>query len=368
MPPQQGKPVKSLMSRYGDRLRNAHESVKDAPVKVNAGDLPPGINSGIAQLTRAYFGTYETGDMKGEPYFMATGICVEPKVHNGIPTEGCRVQFGPEPICDTPNRASAPRLEDHVAKIENLFKALGADMSQVDADDAFEATAQALQDAKPFFRFRTWQGKPTQQYPDPRVNVDWGMAVDFTPSDDPTAVQDDSGEADSSPPPPPPPPKPSAPAGSAKPGPKKPAAPPPEPEPEPVEDLSESSDLDALLAAANDGEHPQSVQATERLTQLAVEAGHDADSVSAAESWDAVVEMINNPPTADSPEPEPEGWKKDDLCEYKPVDPKTKKPGKAILCEILKVDEKKGTVDLRSTINKKQLWSGIPFDKIAASS
>lgn len=370
MPPQQGKPVKSLMSRYGDRLRKAHEAVKDEEVKVNAGDLPPGINSGIAQLTKCYFGVYETGDLKGEPYLMASGVCVEPKVHNGIPTAGCRVQFGPEPICDTPNRAKTPRLEDHVAKIENLFKALGADMSQVDADDAFEATAAALQEARPYFRFRTWIGKATPQYPDPKVNCDWGLAVDYTPTDDPTAVQDDSDPVDETPnePEPPPAPKPTTkPAGSAaKPGAvaKKPAAKP---------DLSDSTDLDALLAAANDGSDvPYQSAATERLTALAVEAGHAEDAVGAAESWEAVVEMINNPPEADEPAEEPapesEGWKKDDLCEYKPVDPKTKKAGKAVLCEIIKVDDKKQTVDIRSTVNKKQVWTAIPFDKIEQAS
>lgn len=372
MPPQTAKPVKSLMARYGDRLRKAHEATKDAEVKVNAGDLPAGINSGIAQLTKAYFGVYENGDMKGEPYFMASGICVEPKVYNGIPTAGCRVQFGPEPMCDTPNRQSAPRFEDHVAKVENLFKALGADMSNTEADDAMEATAAALQEARPFFRFRTWQSKATPQYPDPKVNCDWGMAVNFSPTDDPNAVQDDTTDNDeptsdevqetieaASPTPAKPATKPVAKGPVAKKPPVKP-------------DLSESTDLDALLAAANDAatdEEYASVAST-RLTALAIEVGHDEETVNAAESWDAVVELINNPPTADE-EPaadEPSGWKKDDLCEYKPVDPKTKKPDKAVLCEITKVDDANETVDLRSTVNKKQTWAKIPFAKIEVAS
>lgn len=350
MPPQQGKPMKSLSARFGDRLRKAHDAAKDKEVKVNAGDLPAGIENGICQLTRCYFSEFKEGAIKGEPYLMATGIVVEPKEHAGK-----RVTFGPEPVCDTPER-SRKTLEEHVEYIENFFKKAGADMSGIDAADAFETTAAALEEAKPFMRFRTWQGKPTPQFPDPKVNHDWGLAVDYTPgaTDD---VQDDT-----EPEPEPAPKTPAKPAAKAPPA--KPAKP----------DLSDSDDLEALVAAANDAsDEDQQAVATQRLEALAIAAGKDGDEVAGAESWEQVAEWIKEGGESaagdETPEPdEPADPAVGDLYEYAPVDPKTKKAGKAVLCEVINVDAKKRTADLKNTVNKKLTYAGVSWDALVVPS
>ena len=81
-----------LMSKLGAKLKHAVETHKSDETKFAGGgaNLPAGIEMGIAQLVMCKIGQYEKGDNTGEYYFMAQGIVVSPKVHDGIPIEGLR--------------------------------------------------------------------------------------------------------------------------------------------------------------------------------------------------------------------------------------------------------------------------------------
>src|SRR4051812_22954353 len=71
---QEFKPVFVGASEF-DAVLKKHAA--DAP-KQKFADLPGGINNGVAQLVRAYFGIIDSGDNKGKKYFRASGSVVEP--------------------------------------------------------------------------------------------------------------------------------------------------------------------------------------------------------------------------------------------------------------------------------------------------
>lgn len=141
------------------------------------GDLPPGIEGGIAQLTSCYFSQYKDGtDNAGEYFWRASGVVMEPTVHGNVRVQGLYTSMM-EPMCDTPNR-SRKTVAEHVAHVLNEFRKFGVDTSELELDD-LEDTAAALAEEKPFFRFRTWQGEATEQFPDPRVNEQWKGACEY---------------------------------------------------------------------------------------------------------------------------------------------------------------------------------------------
>ena len=162
------------------------------------GDLPPGIENGIAQLTECKFGTYEKGDMKGEPFFRAAGIVVAPEeISLGksgmMKVQGLRTSIGPEPICDTPNR-SRKTIDEHFDWVLNELRKLGAETEEVESGEEVEALAQELKESGVYFRFRTWQGEATKQYPNPRVNHVWGGVAEGFDEDIPDDVDDDTDD------------------------------------------------------------------------------------------------------------------------------------------------------------------------------
>ena len=203
-----------LIAKLGDKLRKAHENHKADDVKYDAnGGLPAGIENGIAQLKTCKFGQYEKGDNKGEFYLMMTGIIVEPKAHEGVPVQGLRTSIM-EPMCDTPTR-SRKSVDDHVAFVYNEFKKLGADTADADPDN-LEELAAAVQEAAPYFRFRTWKGSvaTSGQYAgkESRTQEVWNGIVIGYEQEVSGEVEDETEEA-------------------AKPAPaKKPATPPPAPQ------------------------------------------------------------------------------------------------------------------------------------------
>ena len=148
-----------LVGKLGAKLSKAVEAHKGDETKFSGGggDLPGGIENGIAQLVLCKFGVYEKGEFEGEYYWMAQGVVVSPKKHAGIVIEGLRTSIGPEAICDTPNKARKT-TEEHVAWVLNEMRKLGVDTSELSGDD-LESTAEALQELGPHFRFRTWQGQ-----------------------------------------------------------------------------------------------------------------------------------------------------------------------------------------------------------------
>lgn len=286
--PKQTAKTGGLAAKYADKGRKAVASHREDETKYQAGmGLPAGIEDGLAQLTKCYFGVYEKGDgLVGEYYFRAEGTIIEPKSHNGVKVEG-RMTSLMEPMCDTPTR-SRKTIDDHVAWVLNEMRKLGLDTRNLQFDDLETAAAQ-LQEAAPLFSFRTWAGakdeivqkdgkwfvfnngkqkagpysnetalKGANPYAgqEPRVNEVWnGVASDQTPPAANAAsdsVQDDTAPADES-------------TGGELP-----------------------DDLDALGELADGG----STDAQTKITELARGAGLNDEVVENAENWTAAAESV----------------------------------------------------------------------------
>ena len=199
-----GVQTSSLAARLGSKMAQAHMAHQNDDVKTDE-DLPPGIDRGIAELDKIYFGTFQTGDNKGSDFFYLSGIAISPKsfvdpaTKQSIKIEGCRVVPGwigkapariPIPLCDTKKYdGTVVPFDDHWAHFLDYVRMLGVDTKQL-PPESVEATVAALQQmadqGKLHFEFRTWQGAATEQYPNPKVNVVFRRKIDF----DPTQVVD----------------------------------------------------------------------------------------------------------------------------------------------------------------------------------
>lgn len=142
------------------------------------GGLPPGIEGGVAQLDSVTIGKYKKGKSEGKPYVLFSAIVKLPLEHDGVPTEGMRTSIGPRPIEETEYSS----MEDNIVKIQDDFKRLlgpaAVSNPELVGIENWASTCALLTKAKPTFRFRTWKGEATAQYPNPRVNHTWGKLCD----------------------------------------------------------------------------------------------------------------------------------------------------------------------------------------------
>lgn len=332
------KTTGGLTAKLGARLAKAHEDHKADETQWGNAELPAGIERGVAQLKEVKFDTFKNGDMTGQYYFMAYGIVKMPTEVNGLPVEGLRTQIGPEPLCDTPTR-SRKTLEDHVGWVYNELRKLGVDTSKIDHTQ-LEDVAQALTEARPHFAFRTWKGKKQTTGPyagqEPRTQHDWLGAVDYNDDHDPAAGVDDH-----------------TPPAPGKPLTAKPA------DPDPA-DL-DSGDIESLARKAEGGDE----KAADLLTEMAVKAGYSEEDVLATKTWDEVVEMIKGNGPGEEEGDAVHVPKLNDIFDYYPTDPKTKKKAaKPVEVEIFSVDEKAGTVVCRKKIDKKVVYKDVPFSEL----
>lgn len=380
MAAEQGNVKPGFLSKLGAKLTGAHNELKDKPANPGNPELPAGINGGIAELRECKIGVYKDGKHIGQPFFMAAGVVITPKVHNGVPIAGMRTQVGPIPLCDTPEASGKKKaFKDHYDDMLNHLKLLGADPAKFGTKpDEIERNLlnamEALKQARITFRFRTWQGKKkapgTAGYnpkydgpdaPEPRIQHEWNGAceLEVTAGEDATTagVEDNSANEMIA-------------AENAEDA----AAEAPDETPaddtaEPAEgeeggeegatanEWAESEDLDALLAAASadDGD------AQDRLNELAMAAtGKTLEEVEAeAATWEEVVALCQPAEPEEAPKP-----KKGDMAKYFPIDPKTKKPvKKAVSVEITAVDAKTETatikrLDTKAVITKVK-WSAL---------
>jgi len=343
-----------LAAKLGSRLAKAHEAHKDDVTAVSAGaGLPSGIELGIARLKSIQFGTYKTGKMQGEVFFMAQGTVLEPKKHDGIQIEGLNTQIGPEPLCDTPERKRAT-FDDHYAWVLNQLRLLGLDTSEIDGSE-LEEVCEVLVGEAPTFRFRTWGGG---EYTDAAgatrqgsINHEWNGAVDHDPEDSDDVEEDDVVEE--------------VPKGKKKTSPK----PKPEPEEEEeevteeeateeegeeeevTEEEGEEEDLQALGAAADDGDEDAQV----RLTELAEEAEFDTDTV---ETWTEVASALRG--VTEEEATEEEEWSPEVGEVYLYMPPKSKK---AVECSVTKVLAKSQKVSLKAKVGGK-VYVSVPWSEI----
>jgi hypothetical protein len=200
--PRQSSKVSGIFSRYGSKAVEAFNKHKgDETEYGNFGDLPPGIDGGIAQLVDCRVLEIKEGKQNaGELMFFARGIVVEPEQVED-PRTGLVVRIKnrnttlSEPLFHTPGRARET-FEDHMAYVLNQLRKLGLSTEDITAtDEEFNSQLATLKESAPFFRFRTWQGKPSDDYPNPRVNHTWegtqGLE-DYTPPDEGSPIEDDT--------------------------------------------------------------------------------------------------------------------------------------------------------------------------------
>lgn len=399
MPTGQGRA--SFTQSMAAQGREAHEKVKGLDTQLSAGgNLPAGIENGIAQLVDMHFVQVKEGKQNaGSWMFYAAGAVFEPKDHNGAPTEGLRTQIS-EPMFDTPTR-SRKTVQDHLDYVYRVLRTFGVDTAELDFDD-LEGQMAALVEAGPYFRFRTWAGQKTEvaqvngrwsltqdgkvvpgkTYPsqqaaqaanpfagrEPMVNHSWGQMVNYEASSS-SGTQDDTGSAegvaqDEAPPPAPvakAPPKPTAPKPAAtapakpapaKAAPKKPAPPPVE---EPVVD-----DLAGLAELADGGDE----DAAAKVLKAAEEAGIPKATRDSTPTYTQLATMVSEAGTA-APDSDEPVWVPavGEVYQYQA----TGKGGKLLdaqECEVTEVNEDLQVVSLKSLVNSKIAYKAVPWDKL----
>jgi hypothetical protein len=200
--PRQSSKVSGIFSRYGSKAVEAFNRHKgDETEYGNFGELPPGIDGGVAQLVDCRVLEIKEGKQNaGELMFFARGVVVEPEEAED-PRTGLVVRTKnrsttlSEPLFHTPGRARET-FEQHMQHVLNQLRRLGLSTEDIAAtDEEFNAQLATLKESAPFFRFRTWQGPKSEQYPNPRVNHTWegtqGLE-DYTPPDEGSPVEDDA--------------------------------------------------------------------------------------------------------------------------------------------------------------------------------
>jgi hypothetical protein len=200
--PRQSSKVSGVFSRYGPKAVEAFNRHKgDETEYGNFGDLPPGIDGGIAQLVDCRVLEIKEGKQNaGELMFFARGVVVEPEEVED-PRTGLVVRVKnrnttiSEPLFHTPGRARET-FEQHMQHILNQLRKLGLSTEDIAAtDEELNAQLATLKESAPFFRFNTWMGPKSEQYPNPRVNHRWEGTLgleDYTPPDEGSPVEDDA--------------------------------------------------------------------------------------------------------------------------------------------------------------------------------
>ncbi len=410
--PVQKRQTSGLLGKYRDKIKEGHEQHKGEETEYKSfGDLPEGIEDGIAELRECKFDVHKDGDNKGETYFTIVGIVCEPKTHTytdehkvtrTVKTEGKRFSVI-EPLYDTPKR-TRKTTQDHIGKIYDYLRRLGVNTKEID-EDSLEETANSLADKSNgtiYFTFRTWRGKPatTGEYAgkEPMLQQTLVKWCDYTPAEDAATsdVNDGSKTVEQ--------PKAKATNGHV------PTATAPKPTGKPTttkkplppvdEELPTDTDPDAEAEAAAEGEtdletliqlaDAQDQTSMDMLKKMAMDAGVEEADVDNANNWTEVVELMQaamEGTSGSEPEEEPTGvdqeqeeeeqeyvWKTDDVCLYKPLDPKTKKPfkdtkdpkkdRKPVECTVTGVDKKGKTVNLKNLDNPKLTYLKIAWSDL----
>ena len=340
----------SIATALGARGAKAFEASKNNEVQFDRGGELPVFNAGVAMLTTMGLGMYKEGPNKGKPFFRAAGVMLTPKAvtdadGNTNPVAGLQTSIM-IPLCDTKTqKGDVTKVEDHLEKLINEVKKLGVDLSEVSFDE-FDSTFDALVETAPQFKVRTWASKPTKEYPTPRVNHVWNGLVsedDTVSPDDEDGVQVDEPTVDD-------------------------AAPADEGEAAPADDDAPAVDYEAILKVANKNAKTAEVKAAQAsLRQAAIDAGNDEESVDNADSWDDVYAMITAGAAGgdDTPPEDEPGLDVGSAVQYRPIDPKTKKAGKAVDVEITKV-YKDGSFDLKNIADPKKVYTKVSADDVIA--
>jgi hypothetical protein len=364
MPGQTAKTT--LAAALGQRGKQVHEETKSNPV--SGGGLPAGINRGVAQLTQARVGKYDSGDNQGKPYVLLMGVAKTPEEHDGVQVAGQLVGPFMFPMCDTPKRTIGPQKIPGSLKnwynfmLDHVGRLLGVKSMEAVSFEQMDGILEHLQKDKPYFNYSTAKAKDRPDPKDPKKTIEGGVFTnmlakcEYNGQVDPGAgvtSDETSGEA-----------------GDAS-SDRAPAV--DEPSDNEGQVALADLDVDQLLEAANGEDDDQAKPYRERLLELAAECG--VEGAADMPSWDDVAASIKTAQSAgDEGEgqqeetSEPEAWKpeKGAVVKWKPTDAKgnplrdktTKKPLKAIEIEVVTVNEKKETVTAKNNTTKKMIVSG----------
>src|SRR5690606_14260673 len=74
------KATSALLKKLGPGFKNAFNKHKEDETDYGAaGNLPAGIEGGIARLSKIEVKEFQTGKLKGKPYMSFTGVVVSPQ-------------------------------------------------------------------------------------------------------------------------------------------------------------------------------------------------------------------------------------------------------------------------------------------------
>lgn len=297
------------LSKYN--VQSVHDTHKnDEALQTNAGDLPAGIEMGIAKINDCKIGTYKQGDFTGERFFMVSAICVAvldeqgnwSSKFNGMDVKGGRTQIGPEPLCDTPqSRGKKTTFEDHWTFMSDIIKfRIGQEEAFVamsDPDTELEPLCEAIKSGEIYIIFRTWKGEKTPEFPNPRLQHEWKRPATQEEIDAAEGSLEDGVEEAAEPT--------QAPAKKVVATKTAPANPPTKKAVKKVAQTEES--LEDLATKADNGDS----EAAKTLKDKAVELGYNGEEegeIDSADSWHEVVAMIEaGPKPADDEEAADEG-------------------------------------------------------------
>lgn len=366
-------PQKSILaSKLKAKTSTLLKQNREKPAVVDTGGgLPPNIDGGIAKLVKCEFRPVKEGTNAGKPMFYAEGIVVSPDTApNGVAIKGRRTRYM-EFCFDTKTQAGKVTTEvEHLDNAMNMLKCLGADCSTVEQYSELEPIANALQEVGPYFTFRTWVGKPTKEFPNPRVNEVWIEACEYAgeaPAGEGTAPMVEDGTA--------------APEAEAT-AEEAPADDTPAEEPAADDTPAEEVDLDALAEVAdNPKKSTAKAEAERQIEAIARDKGITTEQLSGLDNWAAVVEWIKEN-SGDAPTEEPAApvepkvgavYKYQQLGkDGKPALGKDKKPVKPIEVEVVIVDKKKSMVTIKDLNSSKMILAAdgkssllVPWDQLS---
>ena len=357
-------PAAAAIAAMNKVAPGADKEYRDKPAESKGGMLPAGLR-GIAELTGFKFDVKAEGFNKGKAFVAFRGAVKKCVDAQGNDYRGSlfyhEVTFADgRGFGDKPGKKAKAKVDEAM----NTMKLLGADLSDSVAKDWTRIMAAVI-DERVHFHFRTWAMEPTPAQPNPRVNAEViRVAEDFQDDEageevvDNTEVEvvaeeeevvEEAGE---------------------------------EVVEEEVTESEEGVDYVALGELADSTNKKRAKEAKEAAATLQTAAEEVGLDFEALGSWSEVAEALASAggETADEgeaeeePEAEPEAEAepeqvtpvKGDVVEYKPVDPKTKKPfKKAVQCEVIKVYGPKRKVDLKNLENGKTLYKDVSWDNLS---
>ena len=338
----------------------ADRKYREKPAESKGGMLPAGLR-GVAQLSGFKFDVKTDGFYKGKPFVAFRGIVKRCKDGQGNDYRGSLFYHE---VVFAEGRAwgnkPGKKAEAKVDEAMNNMKLLGADLSEATFED-WQDIMETLVGEDTHFHFRTWSREATKDDKNPRVNAEIvRKAEGFVDDEDELPVVEETEENEE--------------VDTEEAGDEEAHD---STNGQPTEE--QERDYVALAAVADSTDKKKAHEAEEAagiLQSAAKEAGIDFESY---DSWEDVAEALVTGSTDDaeseeeaSEEQEAEDEEevvpaKGDVVNYKPLDPKTKKPmRKPVECEIVKVYGPKKKADLKNLENNKTVYKDVDWDKLIA--